>query len=354
VAEGSYNWSGGNSVSTFDATIAAVETDTGIIGYGEFCPLGSAYLPAFAEGARAGIGLIAPSLIGRDPTQLAEINDIMDRSLLGHPYVKSPIDIACWDILGQVSGLPVCILLGGRFGDDVPLYRAISQGTPDEMADKVKKYGDEGYQKFQLKVGGKPEDDVERIRSAIKAARPGDVVIADANTGWLTHEALGVLKATSDLDFYVEQPCRTYEECLVIRRHTDHPFVLDEVINGVEPLLQSHADGGADVVNLKISKVGGLTRAKQIRDLCVSLGIALTIEDTHGSDILTAAIAHLAHSTPPRYLFSTTDFNSYVTVRTAEGAPERKNGHFAASEAPGLGIKPILRVLGKPVAEYGA
>jgi L-alanine-DL-glutamate epimerase-like enolase superfamily enzyme len=334
--------------------VVSIETDAGITGYGEFCPLGSAYLPAFPEGARAGIAKLAPSLIGADPTQLSALNELMDRELLGHPYVKSPLDMACWDILGKVSGLPICILMGGRFGKDVPLYRAISQGSPAEMARKVALYGKEGYQKFQLKVGGEVKDDIERIRAVAKATHRGEVVIADANTGWLTHEALEVLNATSDLQFYVEQPCKTYEECLSVRQRTNRPFILDEVIDGVLPLVRSFGDSAADVVNLKISKVGGLTRAKQIRDLCVALGIALTIEDTWGSDIGTAAIAHLAHSTPPRFLFSTTDFNSYVTVKTADGAPKRRNGRFAASTEPGLGITPIGEVLGEPVAEYPA
>jgi L-alanine-DL-glutamate epimerase-like enolase superfamily enzyme len=104
-----------------------------------------------------------------------------------------------------------------------------------------------------------------------------------------------------------------------------------------------------DVVNLKISKVGGLTRARAIRDLCVALGIAMTIEDTWGGDIVTAAIAHLAHSTPPRMLFSTTDFNSYVTVSIAHGAPRREHGRMSSSAAPGLGVTPRMEVLGKPV-----
>ena len=92
-----------------------------------------------------------------------------------------------------------------------------------------------------------------------------------------------------------------------------------------------------DVVNLKISKLGGLTKTAQARDLCVSLGIAMTLEDSWGGDIATAAIAHLAHSTPTEFLFTTTDFNSYVTVSTADGAPQRMNGRMAASIAPGLG-----------------
>src|SRR5438105_5251701 len=104
-----------------------------------------------------------------------------------------------------------------------------------------------------------------------------------------------------------------------------------------------------DVVNLKISKLGGLTKTRQARDLCLSTGLAMTLEDSWGGAIATAAIAHLAHSTPPEFLFTTTDFNSYVTVNTAEGAPRRVNGRMAASTSPGLGILPRPEVLGKPV-----
>jgi L-alanine-DL-glutamate epimerase-like enolase superfamily enzyme len=106
-----------------------------------------------------------------------------------------------------------------------------------------------------------------------------------------------------------------------------------------------------DVVNLKISKFGGLTRTRQARDLCVSLGVAMTLEDSWGGDIVTAAIAHLAHSTPPELLFTATDFNSYVTVSIADGAPRRVQGRLAASPAPGLGVTPKKDVLGKPVVE---
>ena len=104
-----------------------------------------------------------------------------------------------------------------------------------------------------------------------------------------------------------------------------------------------------DVVNIKISKFGGLTKAKLARDLCVELGIAMTIEDSWGGDLTTAAIAHLAHSTPPDFLFTSTDFNSYVTVSMAKGAPQRQNGRMTASTEPGLGVALRRDVLGIPV-----
>jgi L-alanine-DL-glutamate epimerase-like enolase superfamily enzyme len=348
LKEGNYRWSGGKSVTVFDSTIVRVETDSGLVGHGEVCPLGPFYLPAYAEGVRAGIAELGPHLIGEDPTQLGKLNHRMDAALKGHPYVKSGIDIACWDILGQKAGMPVCELLGGRFGDDVILYRAISQQSPDEMAENVAGYRAEGYRRFQLKVGGDADVDIERIRAVSAMLEPGDRLVADANTGWRPHDAARVVRAVRDIDVYIEQPCLSYEECLSIRRRTDHPFVLDETIDNLDIFLRAKADMAMDVVNLKISKLGGLTKTRQIRDICAATGIVMTIEDSWGGDIATAAIAHIAHSTPTEFLFTTTDFNSYVTVSTAEGAPQRHNGRMAASTAPGLGLTPRMDVLGKP------
>ena len=352
--EGSYKWSGGKSVDVFDSTVVRIETDSGLVGHGEVCPLGPFYLAAYGAGVRAGITELAPHLIGQDPTQLGKLNDLMDKAMKGHPYVKSGIDMACWDLLGQVAGLPVCELLGGRYGDDFVLYRAISQQPPEEMAKNVERYRNEGYRRFQLKVGGNADEDIERIHAVRKILEPTDKLVADANTGWLMHEAARVVRGVKDVDVYIEQPCLSYEECLSIRRRTDHPFVMDEHINGIDMLLKAHSDLAADVVNIKISKFGGLTKAKQARDLCLSLGIAMTLEDSWGGDIITAAIAHLAHSTPTEFLFTSTDFNSYVTVSNATGAPQRENGRMAASKEPGLGIAPRYELLGDPVVDVKA
>ena len=202
---------------------------------------------------------------------------------------------------------------------------------------KVAGYRAQGYRRFQLKVGGEPGTDIARIRAVAGVLEPGDRLVADANTGWLMHDAARVVRAVRDVDVYIEQPCLSYEECLSIRRRTDHPFVMDESIDGIDVLLRGHAERAMDVVNLKISKLGGITKLRQARDLCVSLGIAMTIEDSWGGDIVTAAIAHLAHSTPPEFLFTATDFNSYVTVSTAEGAPRRQQRPDGGLDRPRAG-----------------
>src|SRR5437764_11571394 len=176
--EGSYKWSGGKSVTVFDSTVIQVDTDAGVTGYGEVCPLGPFYLPAYANGVRAGIAELGPHLLGEDPLQLQNMNRRMDAALKGHAYVKSAIDMACWDILGKATGQPVCVLLGGRYGEDFVLYRAISQESPQAMAGRVAGYRAEGYRRFQLKVGGEPEVDIERIRTVAAELQPGDRLVA--------------------------------------------------------------------------------------------------------------------------------------------------------------------------------
>jgi L-alanine-DL-glutamate epimerase-like enolase superfamily enzyme len=352
LIEGRYTWAGGKHyVETFDSTIVEVIADDGRKGYGENTPLGSAYLPAFALGSRAGIAELAPHLLGEDPTAVGRINDVMDTMLNGHGYAKSAIDMACWDLLGQDCGKPVCDLMGGRFGDSFKLYRAITMGTAEQMAENVAGYREQGYSKFQLKVGGDPLEDIERIRAVRAILADDEILVADANTGWRVDDAARVVNGVGDVDVYIEQPCKSYEHSLATRKRTSLPFILDENIDSLQMLIRAHQDGAMDAINLKISKFGGLTKAKVARDVCIGLGIPMNIEDTWGSDFITAAIAHLSHSTPEEYRFAATDFNAYVDVKTGSGLDDKQAGSAKAPETPGLGITPDFDVLGKPVLE---
>lgn len=344
-----YAWSRGHAVESFVNTIVKISTDEGLKGFAEVCPLGSTYMDAFARGIPSGIEEIGPLLIGQDPCQINVINNLMDMALGGHNYIKSPLDTACWDILGQKTGVPVCTLLGGHCVESFPLYRAISQGSSEEMADDVARFREEGYRRFQLKVGGDPDEDIRRVRTVLKVIQPGDILVADANTGWLTHKAIRVVNSLEGEDLYIEQPCSTLEECLAVREHTQLPMVLDEVIRGVNSLMSAYNQRAMNVVNLKISRLGGLTKTKQMRDLCQTLGIAMTIEDSWGGDITTAAISHLVGSTQSEFYFTSTDFNSYNDVHLAEDAPKRKDGRLEVPTEPGLGIHVDEKMLGKPV-----
>ena len=353
MKEGAYSWSN-QSFTSFDSTIVKIMTSEGISGYGEICPLGPSYLPSYAEGARAGIKKLAKSLLGHDPSNLHKINLTMDSALKGHPYVKSAIDVACWDILGKFTNQPVYNLLGGKLQDKVKLFKVISKDIPEVMRDKLTAYQEEGFKQFQMKVGGEPSIDIKRINLVSKQMIEGHILGADANCGWKQHEALRVLKAISNADIYLEQPCSTYEECLNIRQHTDLPLILDECIDDVHSLTRAYTDKSIDILNLKIGRMGGLTKSKLVRDLCVSLGISMTIEDTWGSQIGDAAIAHLAHSTPEDYHFQSSAFHEYTNISTAAGAPKIEDGFMSCGDSDGLGIIPNLDILGLPIETINA
>ena len=139
MKDGAYSWSN-QSFDSFDSTIVKIITCQGISGYGEICPLGPSYLPSYAEGARTGLKKLAKSLLGQDPTNLHKINLTMDKALKGHPYVKSAIDVACWDILGKLTNQPVYNLLGGKLQDKIKLFKVISKNTPEIMKEKLIEY----------------------------------------------------------------------------------------------------------------------------------------------------------------------------------------------------------------------
>jgi L-alanine-DL-glutamate epimerase-like enolase superfamily enzyme len=347
--EGAYTCSGGRQALGFDSTIVRIDCDAGLTGWGEMAPLGAFYDPSFAAGARAAIADYAPALIGEHPAQLVALNRRMDHLLKGHPYAKAAVDMACWDILGKRAGLPLAELLGGRFGSTVELYRSVSQDDPVRMAAQARRFIEAGYRRIQVKVGLDPDEDIERLEAVRDAVGRGVVLFADANGGWTTLQTRRFLAATRQIDYALEQPCATYEECLAIRPACDRPLILDESIDSLQVLVRAHADRLVDGITIKIARVGGITRARLIRDVAVELGIAVTVEDTGGAEIDTAAMAHLSLSTPEALRLHTVDFHNWVTVSNAAGMPPCSDGRMAAPTAPGLGVAPFEDRLGAPV-----
>ena len=351
--DGAYTCSGGRSALGFDSTIVRIDTDAGLVGWGEMAPLGAFYDPSFATGARAALAELAPALIGADPLQTIAVNRRMDHVLKGHPYAKSAIDMACWDLVGKNAEQPLAELLGGRFGEAVALYRSVPQAEPARMAEQARRYVEAGYNRIQVKVGLDPDEDIARIE-AVRDALPRDVVLfADANGGWSTHQVRRFLRATRALDYYLEQPCDRYEENLALRADCDRPLILDESIDSLAVLMRACADRLADGITIKLARVGGITKARLIRDTAVEMGLAVTVEDTGGAEIDTAAMAHMSLSTPESARLHTVDFHNWVTVSNASGLPPCKDGRMAAPTAPGLGVMPLEETFGKPIYVAG-
>ncbi|MBW4934955.1 mandelate racemase/muconate lactonizing enzyme family protein [Marinobacter sp. F4206] len=340
-----YAFAGGRSHQVFTSTVVVLTTTAGVAGYGEVCPCGPNYMAAFAEGLPSCLSVLAPSVIGGDPRHITRIHESMDQALTGHAVAKAAIDMACWDLLGKSARLPVYILLGGLLSPSMPLHRIVPLAEPAEMEASLSRYRSEGFRHIQIKLGHRVEEDIELMQTLARKKQPDEVWVGDINAAWRRDEALRFSRALEDLDLYLEQPCRGYEECLSIRGRARHPVKLDESLNSLADVQRALRDDAMDAMALKVSKFGGLTPSRIIRDLCVEAGIAMTIEDAWGSGIATAAYAHLAASTPPRALLNTTDLHNYNTVQLADGAPEVSGGRMTLSDRPGLGVTPDFGVL---------
>jgi L-alanine-DL-glutamate epimerase-like enolase superfamily enzyme len=349
---GIYAWGRGNAIKSGLSTIVTIDTDAGISGCGEFCPCGDNYMVAHSEGTEATARLLAPALIGRDPRQVALIERMMDHIVQGHGYAKAPFDAACWDILGKAAGQPLWMLLGGKFVDGAPMYRPAPQNEPEEMVAEMDLLRADGYRQFQIKVGADWRKDIDRIHATVSILRPDEKALADANQGWHVDEALKVARATRELDYVMEQPCHSYEECLQVRRRIDHPMKLDECITGIHMAQRVVADRAAEIICLKISNLGGLSKARRVRDYLIDNRIPVVSEDTWGGEITTATLSHFAASTPQEFLINTTDLHSYNVESTGTPAPVTRDGKLYASDLPGLGVEPDFESIGAPVAIY--
>ncbi len=349
---GSYAWGAGNTIGVAKASVVVIDTDAGLQGCGEFTPCGENYMVAHSEGVEALARLVAPSLLGEDPRQVTRIERLMDHLVQGHGYAKAPFDAACWDLLGQATGQPVWMLMGGKLTDGAPMYRVVPQKPLDETQAEMRAHRAAGYRQFQIKVGADWVGDIDRIQAGVALLEPGEKAMADANQGWRVDIAIRVAVATKGLDYILEQPCKTYDECQQVRRVAEQPMKLDECVTGLQAAQRIVADRGAEICCLKLSNLGGLSKARRVRDYLVDNRISVVSEDTWGGEITTATVAHFAASTPDEFLINSTDLMNYNTRSTGVGGPEVRGGKLYATDTPGLGVTPDWDSLGAAVAEY--
>ncbi|MEO1530535.1 MAG: mandelate racemase/muconate lactonizing enzyme family protein [Pseudomonadota bacterium] len=349
-----YTMASGKECATVTTTVLRIDTDKGISGWGEICPIPH-YLPAYAGGVVPAIQELAPTLLGADPVGPEALMARLDAWLPDHRFAKSAIDIALWDITGKAAGLPLWRLLGGRHHETLPLYHSITCIAPDEMARIAREAQAAGMKQFQAKLGADDDwaADAERLRAVREAVGPGPIVYGDWNCGSTRLEATRTGRAVADLDVMLEQPCPTLADCAAVRAATGLPMKLDELAHDTETLLEAHRLGCMDAVAIKLSKFGGISAARRARDLCLHLGARMCVECVWGSDIVTAASLHLAASTPPAALLNTCDLSGYVAPRLDPSAPSRHEGRIAPPAGPGLGVTPDPALLGVPVATIG-
>jgi len=337
-----------------DATFVKIETDAGLIGWGEGTPWGHTYVPAHGPGIRAGIETMAPSFMGLDPRKLELVERAMDLSLPGHLYAKQPIDMACWDILGQACDLPIADLLGGKRDSGTPAASSVSSGTTDYMMGIIENYRSQGYVAHSAKVGGSDIDnDILRIRHIESQRADNEIILYDVNRAWTRREASIVMNAVADLGVTFEQPGETLDDIAQIRKVTTSAISVDESLVTLQDATRIAREGIADVFGIKLNRVGGLTKARRIRDVAIAHGIQMFIMATGGSVLADNEAAHLAQSIPAEFIRSCWSCQDMLDIDVAPGSGPRCNdGFIVIDDTPGLGVVPDETILGDPIATY--
>ena len=342
-----YYMADGKTCDVVTSIIMRLETDSGISGWGEVCCIPH-YLPAYADGIMPGISHLAPVIIGKDASHPEVLMAEVNAYLIGHPYIKSLLDMALHDAAARAAGLPLYQYLGGNYDIALPLYHSITCIAPEEMARIAKDELQKGMTQFQVKLGAdrNNEADIARLSLVREAVGSAPLVYGDWNCGATSLDATRVGRAVGHLDIMLEQPCTTISECAKVRAATGLPMKLDENAHDIHSLLEGHQAGCMDAAALKISKFGGVSEMRKARDLCVSLGVKMCIEDTWGSDITTSAALHIGASTNPKYIMNVCDLSSYVAPKLDDSLPTRNTGHITPPQGLGLGVTPDLDKLG--------
>lgn len=342
-------------VWSLDTTLVKVVTDTGLIGWGETCPVGPTYCASHAKGARAAFAEMAPGLIGASVMPLT-LRRKMDSLLNGHRYAKAALDIAAYDILGKATGLRVADLLGGVAQEVVPSYFASGVGEPDEIARIAAEKMAEGYPRLQIKIGGRPvEVDIAVMRKVWEVVKgKGIRLAADANRGLPTRDALRLSRECPEIPFILEQPCNTIEEIAAIRGQVHHGIYMDENSEDLATVVRAAGQGLVDGFGMKVTRIGGLQQMAAFRDVCEARTLPHTCDDAWGGDIINAACTHIGATVSPRLMEGVWLASPYV-----EGTYDSKNGiaieggHIKLPTGPGLGVVPDDGIFGAPVASFG-
>ena len=357
-AGGTYRLSHGRDYDSFDATFVRLRTDTGLEGWGESTPFGATYIAAHARGVRAGIEEMATGVLGRDPRLTDRVWDAMDQHLAGHNHAKAAVDLAVWDLAGKALGLPVHALLGGSTRQRMPVISSIHAGSPEDMRARVADHRARGYRGHSIKIGasdaeGGPALDAERIRAALDGRQTGEFFLVDANGGLSPEQAMRLLNLLpAGLDFVLEAPCASWRETLSLRQRCSVPIMLDELVLEDSDLVHMISTDAADGLGLKITKAGGLTPSRRQRDICRAAGLVMSVQDTVGSTLSFAALAHLGSTVPPHLLRCILDVRDMVTLPVGAIDAPIRDGGILLGDAPGLGVEIDASLFPTPVVSY--
>ena len=334
-----------------ETNILKLETDSGLVAWGENCTAPPFYLPTLSAGTREAIRYVAPLLLGAEATSTRAILENIQTTMRGHNPAKAAIDMALWDLAGKAYNQPLVNLWGGRIGESREVLAMVSIGNADETVERLEGYRAEGYRTFQIKIGlGDPTEDIEKITRVMQAMQPGERCWFDVNRGWTVDKGMQVLPHVKHLAPLIEQPCETYRECQTLSQRSGMGFMLDELIEDQDSFIKSTEDGVMDVAVLKMGCTGGISQHRHLVEIGLRLGVPMRIEDFYGTGLTLAAVSHLAFSVPEAANFGLYDYHM-PDLPVVKNPLRVQSGKITIPQecGPGLGTEVNEDILGDPV-----
>ncbi|HZQ55224.1 MAG TPA: mandelate racemase/muconate lactonizing enzyme family protein [Bryobacteraceae bacterium] len=279
--------------------ILKVHTDEGLVGLGEVSCTARWSGEDHATAERLIREYLAPELIGRNPLDIEAAIRIMRASLAANPFTKAGVELALWDVLGKAASLPLYRLLGGKVRDVVPLKFSISGASPEKAAELARWALGRGFQAMKVKVAMKGGD-LERVRAVREAIGPHVRLGVDANGGWSPREAVQMLRQMAEANIYfAEQPVAPLDVSWMadVRKQIGIPVMADESLYSLQDAMALARAGAADIFSLYLGK-SGLSGARKIAAVAEAAGLICTIGSNMELGIASAALIHLALSTP--------------------------------------------------------
>ena len=289
---------GYHTVSPF--LLLKIHTSEGIVGLGEVsCTAGWSGEDQFTA-ARINDAYLAPVLVGQDPTHIERLTALMQKTVANNPFTKSGIEMALWDILGKVAGLPVYRLLGGPVREYVTTKYSVSGLEPAQAAEIAAWAVAQGFTTMKVKVGMNPDEDVARVAAVRQAIGPHVRLGVDANGGWSPRVAIQTIPRLYEYDiFFAEQPVPDLDIAWLadVRRQVRVPVMADESVYSLQDAMAVVRAGAADVISVYVGKGGGITSARKIAAVAESAGIVCTIGSNLELGVANAAMIHLGMAT---------------------------------------------------------
>ena len=328
------------SYSDMPSIIVKMETDEGIIGYGEGVADDHVTGESWESTFHTLKHTLTPALIGKNPMNIEKIHDMMDNTIYGVPTAKAAIDIACFDIMGKKLNQPVYQLIGGRYHEEFPVTHVLSIADPEDMAEEAASMIQKGYQSFKMKVGTNVKEDVKRIE-AVRERVGNDIAIRiDVNQGWKNSaNTLTALRSLGHLNIdWIEQPviADDIDAMAHIRSKTDLPLMIDEGLKSSREMRQIIKLEAADKVNIKLMKCGGIYPAVKLAHQAEMAGIECQVGSMVESSVASSAGFHVAFS---KKIITSVELTGPLKFTKDIGNLHYDVPFIRLNEKPGLGIE---------------